>query len=44
MFLLGRIRNANEKDTITEEPISPEARLATVVRIDLQEAINNRPV
>ena len=27
MFLLGRIRNAVEKDTITEEPISPEARL-----------------
>ena len=28
MFLLGRIRNAIEKDTITEERISPEARLA----------------
>ena len=28
MFLLGRIRNAIEKDTITEEPISLEARLA----------------
>ena len=29
MFLLGRIlRNAIEKDTITEEPISQEARLA----------------
>ena len=28
MFLLARIRNAIEKDTITEEPISPEARLA----------------
>ena len=28
MFLLGRIRNAIEKDTITEEPISPETRLA----------------
>ena len=28
MFLLGRIRNAIEKDTITEEPISPEAPLA----------------
>ena len=28
MFLLGRIRNAIEKDTITEEPIFPEARLA----------------
>ena len=27
MFLLGRIRNAVEKDTITEEPFSPEARL-----------------
>ena len=27
-FLLGRIRNAIEKDTVTEEPISPEARLA----------------
>ena len=27
MFLLGRIRNTIEK-TITEEPISPEARLA----------------
>ena len=28
MFLLGHIRNAIEKETITEEPISPEARLA----------------
>ena len=28
MFLLGRIRNAIEKDTITEELISPEARMA----------------
>ena len=28
MFLLGRIRNLIEKDTITEEPISPEGRLA----------------
>ena len=28
MFLLGRIRNAIEKGTITEERISPEARLA----------------
>ena len=28
MFLLCRIRNAIEKDTITVEPISPEARLA----------------
>ena len=28
MFLLGRICNAIEKDTITEESISPEARLA----------------
>ena len=28
MFLLGRIRNFIEKDTITEEPISPEGRLA----------------
>ena len=27
-FLLGRIRNLIEKDTITEEPISPEGRLA----------------
>ena len=27
MFLLSRIRNAIEKDTITEEPISLEARL-----------------
>ena len=28
MFPLGRIRNLIEKDTITEEPISPEGRLA----------------
>ena len=28
MFLLGRIRNLIEKDNITEEPISPEGRLA----------------
>ena len=28
IFLLGRICNAIEKDTITEESISPEARLA----------------
>ncbi|CAH3184984.1 unnamed protein product [Porites lobata] len=28
MFLLGRIRNLIEKDTITEEPISREGRLA----------------
>ena len=28
MFLLGHIRNLIEKDTITEEPISPEGRLA----------------
>ena len=28
MFLLGRIRNLIEKDTITEEPISLECRLA----------------
>ena len=30
MFLLGRIRNAIEKNTITEEPNSPEARLANL--------------
>ncbi|CAH3121981.1 unnamed protein product [Porites lobata] len=28
MFLLGRIRHLIAKDTITEEPISPEGRLA----------------
>ena len=28
MFVLGLIRNANEKDTITEELISPEAQIA----------------
>ena len=28
MFLLGRIRQLIEKDTITEEPISPEGRLS----------------
>jgi len=34
MFLLGRLRNAIEKDPVTEEPISPEARLA-IACIDL---------
>ena len=33
-FLLGGIRNATEKDTVTEEPISPEGRLA-ICCIDL---------
>ena len=33
-YLLGRLRNAIEKDTVTEEPISPEARLA-IACIDL---------
>ena len=28
LFILGRIRHLIEKDTITEEPISPECRLA----------------
>ena len=28
MFVLGLIRNANEKDTITEEFISPEEQIA----------------
>ena len=34
MFLLGRLRNAIEKDTVTEEPISAKARLA-IACIDL---------
>ena len=34
LFLLGRLRNAIGKDTVTEEPISPEARLA-IACIDL---------
>ena len=28
MFVLGLIRNTNEKDTITEEFISPEEQIA----------------
>ena len=48
MFLLGRILNAVEKGTFTEEPISPEARLAILclyrlVRGDYYSSGNVRP-
>ena len=43
MFLLSRLRNVIEKDTVTEEPISPEALLA-IACIDLLAIPGNKIV
>ena len=43
MFLLSRIGNVIEKDTVTEEPISPEALLA-IACIDLLAIPGNKIV
>ena len=43
MFLLSRIGNVIEKDTVTEEPISPEALLA-IACIDLLTIPGNKIV